>query len=140
MFCPSCGKPIEVNVRFCPNCGAQIASGGSGAVPGNIPGASYATGAYPAGKLVRPRYPRMIGGVCAAFALQYGWDISLVRVVTAVLAILTSGVAGLAYLAAWIIIPEAPYALPYAASAPAYGAPGSPAGAATESSTGNPTV
>jgi phage shock protein C len=61
----------------------------------------------------------MIGGVCAAFALQYGWDISLVRVVTAAIAILSSGFGGLAYLAAWIIIPEAPYQLPM-------GTPGNP--------------
>jgi phage shock protein C len=123
MYCPSCGKPADPGVRFCSNCGAQISSG------------SVADGVnYPTGKLIRPRYPRMIAGVCAAFALQYGWDISLVRVVTAVLAILTSGVAGLAYLAAWIIIPEAPYALTPGVPPP-YGSAGP-----TGTSTGNPTV
>jgi phage shock protein C len=72
----------------------------------------------------------MIGGVCAAFALQYGWELSLVRIITAVIAIVTSGVGGLAYLAAWVIIPEAPYELssgsgPYGAGVP-YGTPGNP--------------
>jgi phage shock protein PspC (stress-responsive transcriptional regulator) len=60
---------------------------------------------------MRPRQPRLIAGVCAAFALHYGWDLSLVRVVTALIIALT-GVGIFAYLAAWIIIPEAPYALP----------------------------
>lgn len=70
----------------------------------------YGRAPFP-GQLTRPRYPRMIAGVCAGFALHYGWDLSLVRVVTA-LAIVLTGVGLFAYLAAWIIIPEAPYALP----------------------------
>jgi phage shock protein C len=53
----------------------------------------------------------MIAGVCSGFALHYGWDLSLVRVITA-LAIVFTGVGLFVYLAAWIIIPEAPYALP----------------------------
>ena len=53
----------------------------------------------------------MIAGVCAAFALHYGWDLTLVRVITAVIIILT-GVGALAYIAAWVIIPEAPYVVP----------------------------
>jgi phage shock protein C len=53
----------------------------------------------------------MIAGVCSGFALHYGWDLNLVRVITALFIILT-GVGALAYIAAWIIIPEAPYALP----------------------------
>jgi len=53
----------------------------------------------------------MIGGVCAAFALHYGWDLAVTRVVTAALIILT-GVGALAYIAAWVIIPEETYPLP----------------------------
>ena len=66
----------------------------------------------------------MIGGVCAAFALQFGWDLTLVRVLTAALAVLTSGAVGLAYLVAWVLIPEAPYALPVEAMG--YPAPAPP--------------
>lgn len=107
MYCPSCGKPTDASVRFCPSCGAQVNSGfTSGAASGAMPNA------YPQRQLVRPRYPRMIGGVCAAFALQFGWDLTLIRVITAVVAVLTSGLVGVAYLVAWVIIPEAPYALP----------------------------
>jgi phage shock protein C len=85
----------------------------------------------------------MIAGICSGLALYYGWDISLVRVVTAGIAILTSGFGVLAYLAAWIIIPEAPYMLPPATG---YGAPvppppgyGGPSDS-TGSSTGTPAV
>ena len=92
---------------------------------------------------MRLREPRMIAGVCSGFASHYGWDVSLVRVVTAGIAILTSGFGALAYLAAWIIIPEAPYMLPPQAGygvpvppPPSYGGPTD----STGSSTGTPVV
>lgn len=100
MFCSHCGKPIESSSRFCPACGATVN-------PAPFTEASY----RPAAQLTRPRNPRMIAGVCSGFALHYGWDINLVRIITALFIILT-GVGALAYIAAWVIIPEAPYALP----------------------------
>jgi phage shock protein PspC (stress-responsive transcriptional regulator) len=66
-------------------------------------------------QLTRPRENRMIAGVCAGFALHYGWDLNLVRIVTALLVILT-GVGAIAYVAAWVIIPEAPLQLPLKSS------------------------
>lgn len=100
MFCSHCGKPIESSSRFCPACGATVNS------------APFTANAYqPTPRLTRPRHPRMIAGVCAGFALHYGWDLNLVRVITALFIVLT-GVGALAYIAAWVIIPEAPYALP----------------------------
>ena len=86
------------SARFCPACGAA-----SPAVSARAP--------FP-GQLTRPRYPRMIAGVCAGLALHYGWDLSLVRVVAVLALFVSGGTAMLAYFAAWIIIPEAPYALP----------------------------
>jgi phage shock protein PspC (stress-responsive transcriptional regulator) len=53
----------------------------------------------------------MIAGVCAGFAQHYGWDLNLVRIITALIIVLT-GVGAIAYIAAWVIIPETPYALP----------------------------
>ena len=100
MFCSHCGKPIEPSSRFCPACGATV-----------NPAPFVETGYRPAAQLTRPRTPRMIAGVCSGFALHYGWDINLVRIITALFIILT-GVGALAYIAAWVIIPEAPYALP----------------------------
>ena len=55
--------------------------------------------------LARPRNGRMLAGVCAAFAGYFGLDVTLVRVIWAVVSILTGGAGVLAYLAAWVIIP-----------------------------------
>ena len=97
MFCTRCGKQMDPSSRFCPACGAPI--------PASAPQQPFVTS-----RLMRPRNNRMIAGVCAAFAQQYGWDVTLVRILTAIICL--SGAGALAYLIAWIIIPEEPYALP----------------------------
>ena len=57
--------------------------------------------------LARSRDNRIIAGVCAGVAAYLGMDVNLVRVLAAVLAILTGGVGGvLVYLVAWAVIPE----------------------------------
>jgi len=56
--------------------------------------------------LVRSRKDRMLAGVCAGVAGYFGLDVTLVRVITAVVCIITAGAGVLAYLAAWVIIPE----------------------------------
>jgi phage shock protein C len=56
--------------------------------------------------LARSRKGRMVAGVCAGLAEYFGIDVTLVRVVVAVIAVITGGVGVLAYLAAWAIIPE----------------------------------
>lgn len=55
--------------------------------------------------LVRPLDDRKIGGVCAAVADRFGWDRTLVRVLT-VISILLPGPQLIAYLVAWIVIPS----------------------------------
>jgi phage shock protein PspC (stress-responsive transcriptional regulator) len=54
--------------------------------------------------LRRPRSGRVIGGVCAALAHRFGWDVTLVRVLVAV-SILLPGPQVIAYLIAWVVIP-----------------------------------
>ena len=103
MFCSNCGNQMDARARFCSACGTTLA--GASAVPPAAPQRI-------AGQIVRPRGSRMIAGVCAGFAEHYGWDMGLVRVATVVIVLLTSGAAILAYLAAWIVIPEGQYALP----------------------------
>ncbi len=56
--------------------------------------------------LVRSRKNRMIAGVCAGLADYTGLDVTVVRVIAALIAVVTGGAGVLAYLAAWAIIPE----------------------------------
>jgi phage shock protein C len=102
MYCSKCGTAVDPSSRFCPNCGASVS-----AVPPPPPGN------YPnTGRLTRPRNNRMIAGVCAGLALHYGWDLNMVRILTAIITFFSAGTGIIIYLAAWVIIPEAPYALP----------------------------
>jgi phage shock protein C len=55
--------------------------------------------------LVRSREGRMVAGICAGAAEYFGWDLTLVRVIVAVVAVISGGAGALAYLAAWAIIP-----------------------------------
>lgn len=103
MYCSHCGKPLDATARFCPACGNTVQAGVYPPPPvGRVP---------LQGQLVRPRYGRMIAGVCAGLALHYGWDLSLVRVLC-VLLLLCTGVGLVAYIIAWVVIPEEPYMLP----------------------------
>jgi phage shock protein PspC (stress-responsive transcriptional regulator) len=56
--------------------------------------------------LVRSRKGRMVAGVCAGLAEYFGMDVTLVRVLVAVITVITGGAGVLAYLVAWAIIPE----------------------------------
>jgi len=55
--------------------------------------------------LVRSRKGRMVAGVCAGVAQYFGLDVTLVRVIVAVVSVITGGAGVLAYLVAWVIIP-----------------------------------
>jgi len=70
-------------------------------------------GAYVPGRpLVRPIIGRQIAGVCIGLSQAYGWDLTLVRILTVLGIIFTSGLVAVAYLACWIGIPEEPVRLP----------------------------
>jgi phage shock protein PspC (stress-responsive transcriptional regulator) len=56
--------------------------------------------------LVRSLNGRMLAGVCAGVSDYFGVDVTLVRVIFAVVCVFTAGAGVLAYLAAWVIIPE----------------------------------
>jgi phage shock protein C len=55
--------------------------------------------------LARSQKGRMVAGICAGIAGYAGLDVTLVRVIVAVVSVLTGGAGVLAYLAAWMIIP-----------------------------------
>jgi phage shock protein PspC (stress-responsive transcriptional regulator) len=48
----------------------------------------------------------MVAGVCMGVAEYFGMDVTLLRVIVAVVAVITGGAGFLAYLAAWAIIPS----------------------------------
>jgi phage shock protein C len=102
VYCTQCGTLLAQNARFCSNCGAAIASAPSEAVK----------------PLMRPRSGRQIGGVCLALAKSYGWDVTAVRIVAVITLVLSSGLMGVAYLAAWVGIPEEPLETPGVYSRP----------------------
>jgi phage shock protein PspC (stress-responsive transcriptional regulator) len=102
MFCPQCGNPFQSQAAFCPSCGVNVVAQRP---PAQQPVQVRA-------RIVRPKRPRMLAGVCSGIAIHCGWDVALVRIVLVVAACLTSGAATLFYVAAWILIPEAAYELP----------------------------
>jgi phage shock protein C len=57
-------------------------------------------------RLTRTRSGRMITGVCSGAAAYFGVDPTIVRIVAAVLTVLTSGAGILLYAAAVLIVPE----------------------------------
>ncbi len=59
-------------------------------------------------KLYRSKTARMIGGVCGGLANYFSVDPTLIRLAW-VLFIFMYGTGLLAYLIAWIVIPEEPY-------------------------------
>jgi phage shock protein C len=93
MYCNYCGKVIPDDANLCSYCGKRVA------------------GVIARERLVRPRQGRKIAGVCLGFAEYFDLDVALVRIVWAVCT-LGGFVGGIAYLAAWIVMPDEPLMLP----------------------------
>ena len=94
MYCNACGAAIPDQARFCSACGRAVA--------------------YPhcPSKLMRSRTDRKIAGICAGLSEHLGLDTSLVRILWVFVVLATGFFPGIiAYILAWIIIPEEP-ALP----------------------------
>ncbi|MBV9075106.1 MAG: PspC domain-containing protein [Acidobacteria bacterium] len=64
--------------------------------------------------LERAREGRKIAGICMGFARHLDIDVTLVRLIWLVLGICSGGLGLIAYLIAWIIIPEEPVIIPQA--------------------------
>jgi phage shock protein PspC (stress-responsive transcriptional regulator) len=58
-------------------------------------------------RLTRRSNDRVIAGVCSGVADYLGLDVTLVRLLTVVAAIFSVGAVAVAYIAAWILMPEA---------------------------------
>ena len=98
MTCTACGHLLEPSAHFCSSCGRALVLSSAPPRIGE--------------RLYRPRSGRMIAGVCAGFAQRYGWDVALVRLVLVLAVIFGAGMPLLAYLIAWIVMPNAQFALP----------------------------
>jgi phage shock protein C len=92
MYCNYCGKLIQDDAAVCAYCGVRV-------------GASLART-----KLVRPRAGRKVAGVCLGFAEYFDIDVSLVRVVWLITAIMTC-IGFIPYVIAWIVMPDEPLLL-----------------------------
>ena len=88
MYCTGCGKELGEGDQYCSRCGRSTAP------------------VQPMRRLVRPMHQKMIAGVCAGFALYFGIDTTLMRVIWIVLFFVTGGIALLVYLIAWIVMPK----------------------------------
>jgi phage shock protein C len=93
MYCPQCGKEYVQAANFCCHCGARLA-----------PGCRHK-------KLMRSRQDKKIAGVCGGLAEHLEVDSTLVRLIWLAAAFFV-GWGIIAYLIAWIIIPEQPETQP----------------------------
>ena len=95
MYCNACGKAIAEDARFCAYCGTVLG--------------------YPPApkKMVRPRANRTIAGVCAGMAQYLDLDVTLIRLVWALVTLVSGIFPGVVvYALAWVIVPEEPWAVP----------------------------
>ncbi len=95
MFCTHCGKQVAGHDRFCAQCGAAQ----------NVAGVPMA-----ARRLFRPRVGRKIAGVALGFAHYFDMDPTLMRILWVTLTLLSGGMVLVAYIVAWILMPEEAYA------------------------------
>ena len=60
----------------------------------------------PRKRLIRPQQDKMIAGVCAGIADYFGMDVTMVRLLVVVGTVLGLGSLVIAYIIAWILIPQ----------------------------------
>ncbi len=82
--CPACLQSIDARAIKCSHCASRQPD--APMMHRNVPG-------------------RVLGGVCAALSLQFGWDPTLIRVLLMTCAALTGGLVLWAYALLWFLTP-----------------------------------
>jgi phage shock protein C len=105
MNCTNCRREIADYSNFCYFCGVrQTAPVAPGAAP------------WQGKRLMRSSTDVKIAGVCAGFAEYLDWDVTLVRLLWAILTIMPVPVLGVVgYVVCWIVMPVAPLPVPQTA-------------------------
>ena len=93
MYCSDCGFELSETFRYCPQCGARRTDLAYDPPPG-------------VRRLRRPVEGKKIAGVCAGIARYLNVDVTLVRIVVAMLAVYPLGLGLIFYIVAWIAIPR----------------------------------
>ncbi len=105
MNCTNCRREIADYSNFCYFCGVRQSAPPA---PGTAP--------WQGKRLMRSSTDVKIAGVCAGVAEYLDCDVTLVRVLWAVLTIMPVPVLGVvAYIVSWIVMPVAPLPVPHTA-------------------------
>ena len=97
-YCSACGVSLPGGARFCSSCGKPV----------TLPGVANSTASDWSRFAPRPRAGRKLAGVCQGLANQYGWDVTLTRVIAVVLAIMVFPIGLIAYGLLWLMMPDEP--------------------------------
>lgn len=91
MFCEACGYEVEEQDAFCAKCGQSL--------KGESPRRRKRT-------CMREREGRVVAGVCAGWASYLGKDVTLIRILCVVLALVPPFFPGAtAYIVSWMLMP-----------------------------------
>jgi phage shock protein PspC (stress-responsive transcriptional regulator) len=89
--CPYCAEEIRAEARKCRYCGSHVEDGGA------LVRTWY-----------RTRYGKMIAGVCAGLAEQFGISVTILRLAFLLSALIGGGVGVIIYVALWVVMPYRP--------------------------------
>jgi phage shock protein C len=98
----STDRPLSDSTTGTTSGSTGTTSGTTDSTTGTTSGSAGGTGGRP---LRRSRRDRKVAGVCGGIAEHFGWDPTVVRLVF-ILSILLPGPQVLAYLLAWLVMPE----------------------------------
>jgi phage shock protein C len=115
MNCPNCRRDIADYSNFCYYCGARQTVAAPQPPQGNPE-------AYR--RLMRSSVDCKLAGVCGGLAEYFAADSTIVRLIWVLISFFSGIVPGcVAYLIAWIVIPQAPYPAVHVAAQAPQGAP-----------------